>query len=492
MKIENFNDVKSLFFDNLSTRQTIFKNTFWLGIADGVSKLLKLFLLIYVARVLGATEYGKFSFALAFVGLFLAFASLGLPRIIVRELSQGKEKEQDFSSILSLKIFLSFGTLILILIGSFLVAPDLQVRKVIWIVALYSLIDNFATFLNFFFHARQRMEYEAVSKVVRAVLLVGLGFLIIFNSPSVENLSYGYLFAALIGLIFILFFFHFRIYRLTLSFNKAVWQRYLIMSWPIALAGLFSTIYGQIDSVIMGFLNQLTQAGWYNAAYRVVGGVLIPIGLVSTSFYPALSRAHKESQEKLQKIWNYQAELMFSLALPIVAGGIVLAPKIIDFIYDQTYVSSVLAFQILVVMAGISFLQSPFSNILLIFNQQAKFFWSGLIGAVVNIVLNLFLIPRYSLYGAAVSAVFTAFLVLLLYVWLTSRFTQAKVLSLRFFWMALLAIFSTLIMYLVITLPGIYNLSVIFSVIIGAVIYFTVFFAAKYLLDYLKLFFRYE
>ena len=77
MKIRNFADVKTLLFDNQTVKQTIFKNTFWLATAIGASKFLKFILFIYVARILGATEYGKFTFALAFVGLFVIFSDLG-------------------------------------------------------------------------------------------------------------------------------------------------------------------------------------------------------------------------------------------------------------------------------------------------------------------------------------------------------------------------------------------------------------------------------
>jgi O-antigen/teichoic acid export membrane protein len=479
MKIENFSDVKSFFFDNVSVRQTLLKNTFWLGVADGISKLLKLFLLIYVARILGATEYGKFSFALAFVGLFLAFASLGLPRIIVRELSQGKEKEQDFSSILSLKIFLSLGTLALILAGSFFVSSDPQVRKVVWILALYSLIDNFATFLNFFFHARQKMEYETLSKVVRAALLAVFGFLVILSFPSVENLSYGYLWAGLLGLIFILFFFHLKVYKLTLTFNKAVWQRYLIMSWPLALAGLFSTIYGQIDSVIMGYLHQITETGWYNAAYRIAGGALIPLSLVSTSFYPALSKAFGESKERFQRAWDYQAQTLILLISPMVVGGIILAPKIIDFVYGHSFGPSVLAFQLLILMAGVSALHTPFSHALLVFNQQTKFLWTSLLAAGLSVILNVVLIPRYSLYGAAFAAVITAFSVFLLLAGFSLRFTSIKIINSKLLLTIALIGFATLLMYFVVTSPAIYHLHAVFSITIGTIVYFITFFSLK-------------
>jgi len=76
---------------NLGEKQTIAKNTFWLGVAEGITRFLKLFLIIYVARILGATEYGKFTFALAFVSLFAIFSDFGISTITTREIARDKD-----------------------------------------------------------------------------------------------------------------------------------------------------------------------------------------------------------------------------------------------------------------------------------------------------------------------------------------------------------------------------------------------------------------
>ena len=411
MQIKNFNDIKSIFFDNLTVKQTILKNTFWLAVAGGVSKFLKLILFIYAARILGATEYGKFTFALAFVGLFMFFSDFGLSSITIRELAREKEKEKEFPAILSLKIILSLGVLVLVLSGSFFITPDPLIQKVIWILAICILAGGFSGIIFAFFQARQKMEYQAFASTLEALIVTGAGLFILFNFPSVKNLSYGYLFASLIVLSIVLIFFHFKIQQLSFIWDPLVWRRLLLMSWPLALAGVLSSIHNQIDSVMMGYWHQITQIGWYNAAYRVIGATLIPLGLITASFSPVLSKLFKESKEKLQKVWNYNMEIMIFFAIPLVVGGIVLAPKIIAFIYDSSYFSSVLVFQILIIMSGILFLYYPFSQALFIYNQQKKIFWAVLSGVIINIILNLILIPRFSLYGAAFATVITHLLI---------------------------------------------------------------------------------
>lgn len=466
----------AFFLENLGVKQTIFKNTFWLAVAEGISRFLKLILIIYVARIFGATGYGKFTFALAFVSLFAVFSDFGLSSITTRELAREKEREKEFSAILSLKILLSLGTLILMLVGSLCITPDPIIQKVIWILGIYILFNSFSEIVYAFLRARQRMEYESWTKILQSILVTGAGFFVILNFPSVQNLSYSYLFASLLALIFILIFFHFKVLPLKISFEKSIWQKFLAMSWPLGFTAVFATIYNSIDSVMMGYLGQITQTGWYNAAHKIIGVTLIPAALISTSFFPVLSKFFKESREKLQRTWNYFMESMIFLAIPIMIGGITLAPKIINWIYDPSYFPSgketILAFQILIVMAGIAFLQSPFSQVLVVSNQQKKLFWITLFGAIINVILNLILIPKYSLYGAAATTVVTILLIFFLLFKFTSKFTPIKPLNLKFLFTFLGAGLASAAMYFTITQPVIYHLNVIFSVLIGAGIYF--------------------
>ena len=316
MKVKNFTDVKLLLLNNKSVKQTIFKNTFWLVIAEAISQLLKLVLLIYVARILGATEYGKFTFALAFVSLFVIFSDFGLSSITTREFAREKEKEKEFSSIFTLKILLSLGALTLMLVGSFFITPDPAIQKVIWILAVYIILSGLGEIIYAFLRARQQMQYEAWAMILQAVMITGAGFFVILNFPSVQNLSFSYLFASLIVLIFLLVFFHFKVFSLKISFEKSIWKQFLAMSWPLALVAISYAIYTSADSIMLGYWGQITETGWYNAAYKIIGAILIPTGLILKSFFPALGKAFKESEERLQHIWNYQMEIMILIAVP--------------------------------------------------------------------------------------------------------------------------------------------------------------------------------
>ncbi len=475
MQVKNFTDIKSFLFDNTTVRQTIFKNTFWISLSVGATKLLRMILIIYTARILGATGYGEFAFALAFVSFFVFLFDFGLSNIVTREFSKDMAREKEFSAVLSLKALLGLISLILIFAASFFITSDPKIQKIIWILALFSFVGQIPEIFYAFFRARQKMEYESWAEILQVLFIVSFGFFVLLNFPSVENIAYSYLFSSLVALIPFLLFFHFKFSSLKIYFNIHIWKQFLKTSWPLALASMSGALYGYADSVIMGRWGLITETGWYNAALKIINIVLVPPVIISLIFYPVISKFIKESREKLQKTWNNQMEILVFLGVPIIVMGITLSFKIIDFIYGSDFYPSVLAFKILLIMSGFAFFCASFSQALIAFDQQKKFFLVTFTGVIINIVLNLILIPKFSLYGAAAASAITYFLSLLLYFFFMRKFTSIKPLTSKIFITLAKVIISAGLMFLIISAPLIYNLNVVFSVFIGFTVYLLIF-----------------
>jgi O-antigen/teichoic acid export membrane protein len=487
MNIKKIN-IKSLLFKNTGIKQTIFKNTFWLIGAEGVSKLLKIVLIIYVARIFGALNYGIFTFSLAFVTLFAVFFDMGLGAIITREFSDKGGKEEEFLAIFSLKILLGAMVLFLIFVGSFFISQDLVIRKIIWILGIYIMITELIGTIFVFFRSRQQMEHEAWMKIFQIFTETSIGLFIILNFPSVQNLSYSYLVASFITLFVVLLFFNFKVFPLKFYWEKSIWKKFLRMSWPVALVGVFATIYSQIDSVMMGYWGQIIETGWYNAAYRLVSMIMAPATLIGISFFPVLSKTFKESKEEFQKIGDYQMQIIIFFAIPVMVGGIALAPKIVNCVYGQTYSSAILAFQILIIMAGFTFFSNLFSNILIAVKKQKNLSVIIFSGAVLNIILNVLLIPRYTLYGAAVSTLITMVLILVLFLGFVPKLTPFKIFNLNFLINFLGACISSLIMYFFVSKPEIYCINIFVLILIGILLYSISFLLYKKIIN--RLFFQ--
>jgi O-antigen/teichoic acid export membrane protein len=473
--------IKNFLFSNINQKQTIFKNTFWLATSDVIMKLAKFFLVIFIIRSLGVTEYGKFSFAISFVSIFVIFIDFGISSILTREFAKDQKQEEKFSALLSLRLILGIATILLVNLGSFFITQDPTVKRIILILSFYIFLAEFSGIFFCFFKARQKMEYEAWIKIIQTIILTGAGFGILFIFPSIIALSYAYALSAVFALIITLIFFYTKIARLKFTYSKTVWKEFLINSWPIALIGIISSVYNSTDSVMMGYFGQITQTGYYNAAYKIIGVSLLPMNLIIQSFYPALSSKIKE-KEKYQKIWNTQFQIMIFLATPLLVAGLILAPKIIQFLYGSEFLVAVFTFRILLIGTFFLYLYIPYRETLIIFNLQKKLFKIVLSGAIINIVLNYFLIPKYSLDGASVATTITHLFVLISLVILTAKHTYTSLDKFANFKFAITSLMASFIMgcFLVLNL----KLHIIPLILIGSIIYLVIFaaFNAKQLI----------
>ena len=399
---------------NIQEIKNIFKNTIWLGIGEGISRLFLLFLFIYAARELGPEGFGVFNFALAVASIFVIFSNLGISDITTRELAKDKEKINHYPGILLLRILLSIGAFIIIFAASFFLTQDEYIRKIIWILGIYVLTHNFLIVVYSFFRAQRQMKYEALVRILESFLIAVIGFFILVQSPSAINLSYAFLAATLVIAVSSIIFFSIIIKPVWISWDFKIWKNFLKISWPIGIAYAFGMVYIRIDSVIMGFLDQIVEVGWYSAAYKIAGALIIPSSLIGASFFPVLSKLFQESKEKFQETFKFYIKLMIILAVFITIIGLVFSSYFVNIFYGEVFSPAVLALQILIIMVGLNYIYSPFYLVLIATNNQKKIFLISFIGAIINIILNIILIPYYSLYGAAIATLITyIFLVIL-------------------------------------------------------------------------------
>jgi O-antigen/teichoic acid export membrane protein len=165
-------------------------------------------------------------------------------------------------------------------------------------------------------------------------------------------------------------------------------------------------------------------------------------------------------------------ESMIVLAVPITVGGALLAQKIIDFVYDDSFNSSIFAFKILIFTTGIGFMCNPYTIMLIVSNQPKKYLLISSIAAITNIIMNIVLIPHYSLYGAAISSVATNIVILFLGIEFSRRFVPISIFNFKLLKIIIAVAVSSAIMFIAIIQPFVYNLNILKIVFIGAFVYF--------------------
>jgi O-antigen/teichoic acid export membrane protein len=402
----------------MSTVQRIAKNTTVLMIAQVASYLLAFFYMMYAARYLGAAGFGILSFALAFTGIFAVFGDLGLSPLTVREVARDKSLAPKYlANITLIKIILVVVTFGLIAMTINLTGYPEETIKVVYLLALSVVFGAFTQMFYSLFQAFERMEFQAIGQMLNAALLLGGVILVIKLGFGIIGFASLYVITNAIALGY-----SFAVMKLKFSnpapapaakaieFDWSFWKPAIKEALPFGLSTIFVTVFYWISTIMLSSMKGDAAVGWYNAAYRLVLVLLFIPGALGSAIFPVMSKFYVTSRDSLKFSFERSFKYLTILAIPIGVGTTLLARRFILAIFGAEYANSILALQILVWSSVFIFMSASFGNLFNSLNRQI--IGTKIVGicCVANVVLNLILIPRYSLMGASVATLFTEFL----------------------------------------------------------------------------------
>lgn len=378
-------------------------NTLWSIGARAITQIVSFIVAAYVIRYLGPSNYGQLSYAVSFVGIFGVLTTLGIDSILYRNLIENKDKHAELlGTAFMLKLFAGLITYVITVITAFYIVPRTDISHfLIWIISL-TYIFNSLNIIVFEFQAH--VEQKAVS-IVSFWVLIALSAL----KLSVVFFDKGIIyFAVILAVESILYsasyiwlrqkkYFSIRLW----SFDRAVAGQLLRDSWPLLLASSFTVIYSRVDQVIIKYMLDNASVGIYDAAVKISEAwISIPI-LITTSLFPSIVNARKTS------FASYRNRTL-ALALFLGAGAVIVSTIITIFskpimhlLYGPAYDVGLSVLRIYCwsgVWMSIGFVTYYY---LLAENKTKLLFYSSLFAMIVNIALNILLIPIYGIEGAA-------------------------------------------------------------------------------------------
>ena len=387
-----------------------FANTSWLLGERALRIAVSLFVGIYVARYLGPERFGLLSYALSFVGIFVALATLGLDEVVVRELIKTPEqREKILGSSFLLKLV---GTLLMwaaILVAIPLTENDLQTNILIIIIA-FGTVFQALNVIDLNFQAKVKSKYVVhaqfvqliISSIVKIILVVNEAPLIWF--ASVYSLD---VIVLAMGLVFAYLYNGDNIFSWKWSFETS---KYLLHdSWPLIFAGVVISVYMKIDQVMIKEMLGAKEVGLYAAAVKLSEAwYFIPMAIAS-SLFPAIINAKVYQKEvyyqRLQKLYDLMVWIAIAIALPTTF----LSTLVVEFLYGKEYLGSSSVLIIHIWTAVFVFLGVASSKYLLAENFIKKTFYRTFIGALLNIIMNYYLIGIIGIQGAAISTLVSHF-----------------------------------------------------------------------------------
>ncbi len=392
----------------MSTERTIAKNTVILLVATVLSYILMFFVNIFIARYLGAEEFGILSLAIALTGIFTIFTDLGLNTLTIREIARNKTLTRDYLiNITVIKILLAILTLFIVFFTVNIFGYTEEVSYIIYLITFSIIFTAFTSIFNSIFQAYEQMEYMSVGNILNSAILF-MGVVIgIFCKLDIFFFAMVYIIASIVVLVysFIIYTWKFPIPKINIDLS--FWKLTLKEALPFGVTNIFGSIYYWIDSVMLSKMVGNEVVGWYNAAYRLMFVFLSIYTVYLASIFPVMSKFYETSNEYLKFSYERSYKYLLIISLPIAFGTTLLADKIILLIYGAGYIPAIFALQILIWTVPLLFINGLSGYVLGAVNRQMVLTKITFIGVVLNIILNLILIPKFSFIGSSVATVVT-------------------------------------------------------------------------------------
>jgi len=232
-------------------------------------------------------------------------------------------------------------------------------------------------------------------------------------------------------------------------------------------------IYDQIDTVMLRYMRSETEVGLYVASYRMMMIAMSFAPILGQVFFPLLSETSNQNQENEQRYLGWLGQASIGLALPIATGGFILAEPLTRTVLGLQYTGTATLFRWLMLTIVAGPLASYFGSQLIPSAREKKYLAAVIAGAVVNVVLNLFLIPRYGAIAAAFTTAISQAVVAFMNYYFVRDLPRPSLLGA----LGLSVIASVVMAAGLLFIRSVLTLHVVALVVLGALVYASVYWA---------------
>jgi PST family polysaccharide transporter len=392
--------------------QAAMGNTAWL-MTDKVMRLvLGLVVTVWMARVFGPKVFGQYSFALAYVALFTSIAALGLDKVVVRDLVRAVDgRERIIGSAALLKFLGAVFAILACNLTALLVVPDNQETRLLVAIISLGLLFKVFDVVDFWFQSQVASRYVVMARLPALLVFFVLRVFLLLGTFSLSFFAWAYtleiLFAG-VGLLIVYSVQGKRIFEWRPAVDNAV--ALIRECWPLIFAGLSVMLYMKIDVVMLGSMSGDVAAGVYSAATRLTEGFYFIPMIIASSIMPMLVRAREAGtgpyMDGLSRLYLIMVRISLGITIPLA----LFAPSLIGLLYGAEYGESSGVLRIHIWASVAVFLGVASSQFLTLEGLQKLSLYRTLTGLVINIVLNLLLIPEHGANGAAIATLVSYFI----------------------------------------------------------------------------------
>ncbi len=401
--------------------RNIITNLLWL-VAGRIFRVTIGFVIVaWMARYLGAEQFGTLNYGFALVGIFANTSRLGLHHFIVRDsVNEPANRSTILGTAFFLQLISGFISFIAIVCTIFLLRPNDPLSRIIIIIMSASLLFQNFEVIDSWFQSQVQSKYSVIASNIAFLIMTLVRVVLLQTQAPFITFAIIVLIESILSTINYIIAYQrsgekIQNWRANWIYAKKI----LKVSWPLIFSDLSVMVYIYIDQIMLGQLADFKSVGIYAVAVKLSENWVFLVLFITRSFTPYIIEGKKISEqvyyERLQKLCNLLALLFYSVAIPLAF----FSTPLIVLIFGSGYTASGLVLSIHI-WSSIWYCFGNVKEVWIATEELTVFaFAANFTGAIMNVVLNFWLIPIYQEVGSAIATVisysFTVYVICFIY-----------------------------------------------------------------------------
>ncbi len=387
------------------TKNKEIKNAGWMIGGKVMQMLISLIVGLLTARYLGPSNYGLLNYAATYIAFFSSLCSLGINGVIIKDFVDNPEEQGvSLGTTLGLRLISGALSLVTIFMAVSLIDYGETVTIAVVMLSSVSLLFHIFDVLNCWFHYRYQSKNTAIASFAAYLVMAVYKVYLLAAGKSV----YWFAFATSVDYIVVAAFLLFAYFRNDGPKFRFSWKKgraLLQKSYPYILSGMMVAIYAQTDKVMLKQMLTNADVGYYSTATAICSMWTFVLTAIIDAVFPTIYRAYSNDRTEFDRKNRQLYAIIIYVSVAVSLIFTVFGKQILLLLYGAEYVPALLPLQIITWGTLFTYLGVARHAWIVCENMQKYLTAISLAAAIINVIMNYFMIPAFGTAGAAIASV---------------------------------------------------------------------------------------
>ena len=386
----------------------VVRNAGWL-IGEQIFQMVLSFVIgVISARYLGPANYGSLNYTASFIAFFNSVCTLGMDGVVVKKMIDKPDKEGEYlGGCLILRLCSSFLSMISVVVLVWALNPNDPIKIVLAGIQSIRMLFEAVYVLNTWFQRHLKAKYISLSKMIAAIVVAAYKIVLLATLKSVVWFAFASVLSYIVNALLLYCFYR---KESPQKLKPAIAHGWDVLgeSYHFILSGIMTSIYGQMDKIMIGKMLGDSEVAYYTLSLTIASmWIFVPTAIVN-SLRPSILEAKRVGNEKeyTQRLLKLYSIIIWTCLVVAVFGVLLIKPAIY-ILYGEAYLPAVNSFRI-VIWSELFSMIGVARGVWIVSENKNKYVKYYLaIGSVFNLVMNFVLIPMIGTLGAAIATLIT-------------------------------------------------------------------------------------